>query len=83
VSPRRERWKDLSPARRRLLVTVGVIDAGLRAWALLDLRTRPAEEVNGPKAAWGLALTVVSSAGLLPATYVLIGRRHRPLLPLD
>lgn len=79
----RQRWQDLSPARRRAVVTVGVVDAGLRAWALVDLRNRPAEQVKGPKAAWALALTVVSSAGVLPAVYLLVGRRHRALLPLD
>jgi hypothetical protein len=57
------------------VVTVGVVDAGMRAWALIDLKNRPADEVNGPKAAWALALTVVSSAGLLPAAYLLFGRR--------
>lgn len=83
MSSGRQRWNDLSPARRRLVVAVGVLDAGLRVWALVDLKKRPAEEVNGPKALWGLALTVVSSAGMLPTAYLLLGRRHRQLLPLD
>jgi len=83
VTTGRQRWQDLSPARRGAVVTVGVVDAGLRAWALVDLRNRPAEQVKGPKAAWALALTVVSSAGVLPAVYLLVGRRHRALLPLD
>ena len=48
----------------------------MRAWALLDLKNRPVEEVNGPKAAWGLAITVVNSAGLVPAAYLLFGRRR-------
>lgn len=83
MSSGRQRWNDLSPTRRALVVTLGVLDAGLRAWALVDLKNRPADEVNGPKAAWGLALTVVSSAGVLPTAYLLLGRRHRHLLPLD
>ena len=76
MTPGRQQWDALSPARRRLVVAVGVVDAGMRAWALIDLKNRPADEVNGPKAAWGLALTVVSSAGLLPAAYLLLGRRR-------
>lgn len=83
MPPRRRRWNDLPPTRRTLLVTVGVIDAGMRAWALVDLKNRPAEEVNGRKAVWGLALTVVGSAGLLPAAYLLLGRRRPGLLPFD
>ena len=55
---------------------VPVVDAGLRAWALIDLKNRPVDEVNGPKAAWALALTVVNSAGLLPAAYLVLGRRR-------
>ena len=83
MSSGRQQWNDLSPTRRRLVVAVGVLDAGLRAWALVDLKNRPADEVNGPKAVWGLALTVVGSAGLLPAAYLLLGRRRRGLLPFD
>jgi hypothetical protein len=48
----------------------------MRAWALMDLKNRPVDEVNGPKAAWALALTVVNSAGLLPTAYLLFGRRR-------
>ena len=76
MTPGRQQWDDLSPARRKLVVTVGVVDAGMRAWALIDLKNRPADEVNGPKAVWALALTVVSSAGLLPAAYLVFGRRR-------
>ena len=76
MSPARQKWDQLSPARKRLVVAVGVVDAGMRAWALVDLRNRPADEVNGPKAAWAMALTVVNSAGLLPTAYLLLGRRR-------
>ena len=76
MTPGRQQWDDLSPARRKLVITVGVVDAGMRAWALIDLKNRPADEVNGPKAVWALALTVVSSAGLLPAAYLVFGRRR-------
>ena len=68
-------WNELPRPRRAVVVTVGIIDAGLRAWALADLRTRPADQVNGPKVLWGLALGLVSSAGILPAAYALLGRR--------
>jgi hypothetical protein len=76
VNPARHKWDELSPARQKVVLAVAVLDAGMRAWALLDLKNRPADEVNGPKAAWGLAITVVSSAGLLPAAYLLLGRRR-------
>jgi len=76
VNPARQRWDELAPSRQRLVLALGVLDAGLRTWALVDLRKRTADEVNGPKAAWALALSVVSSAGVLPVTYLLVGRRR-------
>lgn len=76
MQPVRQKWDELSPARKRLMIAVGVVDAGMRAWALIDLKNRPDDEVNGPKAVWALALTVVNSAGLLPAAYLLVGRRR-------
>ena len=76
MHPARQKWDELPPARKRLMITVGVFDAGMRTWALIDLKNRPVDEVNGPKAAWALGLAVVNSAGLLPAAYLLVGRRR-------
>jgi hypothetical protein len=76
VNPARQKWDDLSPTRKKVLIAVGVFDAGMRAWALLDLKNRPADEVNGPKPAWALAITLVNSAGIVPGAYLLLGRRR-------
>jgi hypothetical protein len=76
VNPARQKWDELSPARKRVLIAVGVFDAGMRAWALIDLKNRPVEEVNGPKPLWGLAITVVNSAGIVPTAYLLFGRKR-------
>lgn len=70
-----KRWKDLSPATRRGITVIGVLDAGLRIWAVADLKSRADEDLKGPKALWGVALATVSSAGALPAAYFLLGRR--------
>jgi hypothetical protein len=71
-----KRWRDLSVARRAAVMSVAAVGLGLRTWALVDLRRRPAENVKRPKAAWGAGLSVVSSAGLLPLAYLLFGRRR-------
>lgn len=76
MHPARQKWDELSPTRKRAVIAVGVIDASLRAWALADLKGRPAAEVKGPKGVWALALTVVSSAGLLPTAYLLFARKR-------
>jgi len=76
MASRSRRWKDLSPARRAPVVSVAAVDLGLRTWALVDLKRRPAENVKGPKAAWAAGLSLVSSTALLPLTYLVFGRRR-------
>jgi len=71
-----ERWQGLPPAQRTGMMAVATVDIGLRIWALVDLAKRPASEVRGPKAAWALGLSVVSSAGILPLAYLTAGRRR-------
>lgn len=68
-------WDDLPWGKRRGLIALGLVDAALRAWALADLAQRPQEEVRGPKVAWAIALSLVSSVGVLPAGYLVCARR--------
>jgi hypothetical protein len=74
----RRRWSELSENTRRLLVIVGVADAILKLAALIDLRRRPASQVRGPRWLWASSMTVVSSAGALPISYFVFGRRRKP-----
>ena len=76
----RKQWNDLSARTRRLIIVGAVIDISLRIAALLDLRRRPTEQIRGSRRAWGIAIGLVNSAGLLPAGYLLRGRR-RPGAP--
>lgn len=76
MAQKRQRWRDLPTSQRAVIVTVGTVDVGLRIWALADLAQRPASSVRGPKAGWALALSLASSAGTLPMTYLLLGRRR-------
>lgn len=69
------RWSDLPPTTRAVVVAVMSVDVGLRILALADLRKRTADELNGPKTAWAVALALVNSAGALPGAYFLLGRR--------
>lgn len=66
-------WSDLTTTQQRLIVAGGVVEAVLTTIGLRDLRRRPAEQVRGPKAAWGLA-TFVQPVG--PVAYLLVGRRR-------
>ncbi len=69
-------WNELPRSKRQGFIALGLVDAALRAWALADLAKRPQEEVRGPKVAWAVALSLVSSVGILPAGYLVCARRR-------
>lgn len=71
----RRRWRELSENTRRLIVAVGAIEAVLKVAALVDLKRRPAAQVQGSKRAWALAVIFVNSAGVVPISYFRFGRR--------
>jgi uncharacterized protein DUF5652 len=70
-----QRWQALAPGQRAGFIAVAAIDISLRIWALADLARRPAAQVRGPKAVWAVGLSLVNSAGVLPVTYLTVGRR--------
>jgi hypothetical protein len=72
----RSRWNDLSEGRRRLLMVAAAAEGILKLAALIDIRRRPASQIRGPKWLWASAVTVVSSAGVLPLSYFIFGRRQ-------
>lgn len=72
----RRQWSDLSQRNRRLLIGAGVAEGVLKIAALIDLKRRPATQVRGPKWLWATVVAVVGSAGILPISYFLFGRRE-------
>ena len=68
----KRRWKDLTNGQRIAVGVVGAAQVTLTAAAYRDLVRRPAEQVNGTKLAWGLAL-LVNWVG--PIAYFLDGRK--------
>jgi hypothetical protein len=75
-----ERWSRLSPWQRRLIAVAAAVETALKGAMLLDLRQRPADQVRGPKWLWA-ASALVNSAGILPASYFVLGRRDDPPSP--
>jgi hypothetical protein len=71
----RQQWSELDEGTRRLLVSAAVVEGILKIAALVDLKRRPASQVRGPKWLWATVLTVVSSAGVVPVSYFVFGRR--------
>ncbi len=68
----KRRWKDLTKGQKIAVGVVGAAQVTLTAAAYRDLLRRPAEQVNGTKLAWGLAL-LVNWVG--PIAYFLDGRK--------
>jgi hypothetical protein len=72
----RKQRSDLSERNRRLLIAAAAAEGILKVAALIDLKRRPATQIRGPKWLWATAVTVISSAGVLPVSYFVFGRRH-------
>ena len=70
-----QRWNDLSPGSRKLIIGVAVAESILKGAALIDLKRRPASQVRGPKWLWAPVIAVVNSAGVVPISYFVFGRR--------
>jgi hypothetical protein len=71
-------WSDLSERTRRLLIAAAVADGALRVAALIDLKRRPASQIRGRKRMWAAAVAIINSAGVLPISYFVFGRRREP-----
>lgn len=67
-------WGNLSPRSRRLIAAGAVVETGLKAAALVDLKRRPASQVRGSKWLWACSM-ILNSAGLIPISYFVFGRR--------
>ncbi len=65
--------------RTRKLLIVGAVGEGiLKVVALIDIKRRPASQIRGPKWVWAALMAFVSSAGILPISYFLLGRKQTP-----
>ena len=68
----KKQWRDLTTTQRVGIVLLGAIQIVLLVAALLDIRRRPAEQINGSKRLWN-AVVFVNFVG--PIAYFLFGRK--------
>ena len=73
-----KQWSDLDERTRKLIISVAVVEGILKLAALIDIKRRPASQIRGRKWMWASVVTVVSSAGVIPISYFLFGRRQDP-----
>jgi hypothetical protein len=72
----RKEWSQLSERTRRLLTIAAVAEAILKVAALIDIKGRPASQIRGPKWMWAAMVAVAGSAGVVPISYFVFGRRQ-------
>jgi hypothetical protein len=72
----RKQWSQLSNRNRRFLIAAAVTEAILKVAALIDIKRRSASQIRGPKWLWAAVVAVVSSAGVVPVSYFVFGRRQ-------
>jgi Phospholipase_D-nuclease N-terminal len=70
---RKKRWADLSTGQKRAVVAAGVVQNSLLIAALVDLRRRPAKQINGDKRLWAAA-SFINFVG--PIAYFIVGRKR-------
>jgi Phospholipase_D-nuclease N-terminal len=70
---RNRRWQDLSARQRGAIAGAGIVQLALLAVALLDLRRRPADRINGDKRLWTAAVFV---NWIGPLAYLAFGRKR-------
>ncbi|MDQ2995500.1 MAG: PLD nuclease N-terminal domain-containing protein [Chloroflexota bacterium] len=70
---RQKQWKDLTNTQKRGLVFLGALQLALLAAALIDIRRRPVDAINGSKRLW-TAVVFVNFIG--PIAYFLFGRKR-------
>jgi len=69
-----KQWQDLTDLQKRgIVVLLGALQMTLLAAALIDIRRRPADAINGSKRLW---TAVVFINGIGPIAYFVFGRKR-------
>jgi len=71
---RRKQWSDLTDMQKRGILFLGALQIGLLIAALIDIRRRPADAINGSKRLWRV-VAFVNFIG--PIAYLLFGRKRQ------
>jgi Phospholipase_D-nuclease N-terminal len=76
----RKQWSDMTTTQQAGIMLLGAVQVALLAAALIDIRRRSADEINGSKRLW----TVVAFVNIIgPIAYFIFGRKHRTHLHSD
>lgn len=67
-----KRWQDMTHSQKIGIILMSLLQFALLGAALRDIRRRPAEQINGSKQLWTLAV-FVNFVG--PLAYFIFGRK--------
>jgi len=73
AAQKKKTWKEMSPAGKVGTILTAIVQVSLLVAAQRDISHRPAELINGPKAAWRAA-SFVNFIG--PMGYFIFGRKR-------
>jgi hypothetical protein len=68
-----KKWSDLRPAQRAGAIAMMVVQVSLLIAALVDIRRRPADQINGSKRVW-VGVAFINFVG--PIAYFVFGRKR-------
>ncbi len=71
--PKNKKWHELTAIQKTGIIGMAVVQIALLIAALVDVRRRPAEQINGSKRLW-TGLAFINFVG--PIAYFTIGRKH-------
>jgi hypothetical protein len=69
---KQKRWQDMTNRQKAVIILLSFLQFALLGAALRDIRRRPAEQINGSKQLWTLAV-FVNFVG--PLAYFIFGRK--------
>jgi hypothetical protein len=70
---KKKTWKEMSPSGKAGIIITAIVQMSLLVAAQRDISRRPAELINGPKAAWRAA-SFINFIG--PMGYFVFGRKR-------
>jgi hypothetical protein len=73
MAMRRRSWGEMSSAQKVGNIVLAVVETILTVWALLDIKNRPEEQINGKKITWVMT-SLIQPVG--PIIYFIFGRKR-------
>ncbi len=71
--PKNKKWNELTTTQQISIIVMAIVQVGLLLAALIDIRRRTPDEINGSKRLW-TAVAFINFIG--PIAYFIFGRKR-------